>query len=100
MFLLFITLTDNKIYFVNFLCNMLMYFALYLKSSICEKILCDTSFSEMSFSEMSFNDMLFSEMSSCDVDSVNCGRSWRITIDAIDPYDRCDRCDRQPFSDQ
>ena len=63
---------------------LLMYFALYLKSSFCEKVLCDTSISEMSLSEMSFNEMLFSEMSSCDVDLVNCGRSWRITIDAID----------------
>ena len=52
-----------------------------------KKVLCDTSFSEMSLSEMSFNEMLFSEISSCGVDSVNCGRSWLITIDAIDVTD-------------
>ena len=50
-------------------------------------VLCDTSFSEMSLSEMSFSEISLSEMSSCDVDSVNCGRSWRITIDAIDATD-------------
>ena len=66
---------------------LLMYFALYLKSSFCEKVLGDTSFSEMPLSEMSFNEMLFSEQSSCDVDSVNWRRSWRITIDAIDATD-------------
>ena len=52
-----------------------------------KKVLGDTSFSEMSRSEMSFNEMLISEMSSCDVDLVNCGRSWRIAIDAIDATD-------------
>ena len=52
-----------------------------------KKVLGATSFSEMSLSEMSFNEMLISEMSSCDVDSVNCGRSWLITIDAIDAID-------------
>ena len=57
-----------------------------------KKVLGATSFSEMSlsemsFNEMSFNEMLISEMSSCDVDSMNCGQSWRITIDAIDSTD-------------
>ena len=61
---------------------LLMYFALYLKSSSCENVLCDTS-----FSEMSFNELLFNETSSCALDSVNCGRSWQITIDAIDAID-------------
>ena len=54
---------------------------------LCRTSFSDTSFMDISLSEMSINEMLFSEMSSGDVDSVNCGRSWRITIDAIDSTD-------------
>ena len=66
MSLLFITLIDNRIYFVQNVVDVLCTLSKIVFNSV-KKVLCDTSFSEMSLSEMSFNEMLFSEMFSCDV---------------------------------
>ena len=88
MFLLFITLTDNRIYFVKILCIMLlMYFALYL-DRLSVKMYCEIRHSVKCHSVKCHSMKCYS--AKCPLvmlDSVICRRSWQITIDAIDATD-------------